>query len=202
MVPTDDPTYGYLVLFATEHTDDAPTADDPIGHVDGSRDLAVVRVRRDFETLRTDDPDVLDPALPDTLSVLSRDDAYDNRLRWLTDYEERSGGVAHVERPKLVALGGGRFVALWERWERDVKKRVSTYTGTWAMVLDRAGRPVGPATDLGDHHLPRGDDAFTLEVGGAPAAAWLTGDRDARALRLHQVTVTGGVPSLRVITID
>ncbi len=60
-----DPTYGYLALFATEST----TGTD--GLVTGSRELAVVRVRRELRASRQTAACTLDPALPDTLDVMS-----------------------------------------------------------------------------------------------------------------------------------
>ncbi|MFY0536455.1 hypothetical protein [Nannocystis pusilla] len=60
-----DPIYGYLALFATEST--TGTGD----LVSGSRELAIVRVRRDFEAAPPDSGMHLDPACP-TPSMSSR----------------------------------------------------------------------------------------------------------------------------------
>lgn len=183
-VPIDDPTYGYLALFATEST--AGTE----GMIAGSRELGLVRVRRDFETVPPDG-EYLDPAMPDTFDVVSSGAPRQNRLRWLTSYEADTGGMSHAERPKLVALGDGSHVVLWERWDGDG----FTFAGTWGMVVDATGEATAAAAMLTDSHLPRGDDAFAL--GGE--AAWITGDATARALHLH---VVDGALAYRRIVIE
>ena len=168
----DDPTYGYLALFATESTSTTE------GMVAGSRELGLVRIRRDFETVAPDGA-YLDPALPDTFDVVSSGTPRQNRLRWLTSYESQTAGQSHAERPKLVALGDGGFVVLWERWDGGG----NTFAGTWGTVIDATGEATVPAAMLTDSHLPRGDDAFTL----GSDAAWITGDSTARALHVHVV---------------
>jgi hypothetical protein len=167
-----DPTYGYLALFATEST----TAVDLM--VAGSRELGLVRVRRDFYAVPADGTH-LDPDMPDTFDVQSGGVARQNRLRWLTSYQADTGGQSHAERPKLVALGDDTFVVLWERWDAAG----ATFAGTWGMVIDATGAPLVPAAELSDSHLPRGDDAFALDG----EAAWITGDSMARQLHIHVV---------------
>ncbi len=170
----DDPTYGYLALFATEST----SATDAM--VAGSRELGVVRVRRDFFDVPAGEH--LDPSMPDTFDVQSSGKARTNRLRWLTSYQADTAGQSHAERPKLVALGDDTFVVLWERWDANG----GMFTGTWGMVIDAAGTPLVPAGLVSDSHLPRGDDAFAL----AGEAAWITGDAAARQLHIHVVDAT------------
>lgn len=167
-----DPEYGYLALFSTEAT----TATDAM--VTGSRELGVVRVKRDFAGLPQDGSH-LDPALPHTFDVTSGGAARQNRLRWLTSYQTDTGGSSHAERPKLVPLGGDTYMVLWERWDANG----ATFSGTWGMVIDANGVAVVPAAELTDSHLPRGDDAFALNG----QAAWITGDGDKRELHLHVV---------------
>lgn len=171
-----DPTYGYLALFATEAT----AATD--AQVAGSRDLGLVRVRRDFEATTADSGAHLDPALPHTLDVQSAGEARQNHLRWLTSYQGETGGQSHAERPKLVALGGDVFVVLWERWDAGG----NTFAGTWGMVVDGTGAPVVAAKQVSDSHLPRGDDAFALDG----EAGWITGDSQAKQLHIHLVDAT------------
>lgn len=183
-VTTDDPTYGYLVLFATESTSAAE------GMIAGSRELGLVRVRRDFETVPTDG-EYLDPAMPDTFDVVSSGAARQNRLRWLTSYQADTGGMSHAERPKLVSLGDGSHVVLWERWDDGG----FTFAGTWGAVIDATGEATVPAAMLTESHLHRGDDAFTL----GDQAAWITGDATARALHLH---VVDGTLAYRRIVIE
>ncbi|MCY0988732.1 hypothetical protein OV203_16475 [Nannocystis sp. ILAH1] len=168
-----DPTYGYLALFATEST--TGTGD----LVSGSRELALVRVRRDFETVPADSGMHLDPALPDIFDVESGGEPRQNRLRWLTHYQSENGGTTHAERPKLVPLGDDTYAVLWERWDGAQP----AFAGTWGMVIDAAGEALVPAALIADTHLPRGDDAFPL----AGNAAWITGDAAARQLDIHIV---------------
>lgn len=171
----DDPEIGYLVLFATE-----PTADTgaPIA---GSRELGLVRVRRDVaQTPPGGSP--VDPAMPDVFEVQSGGASKQNRLRWLTHYQADTGGQSHAERPKLVPVGKDRYVVLWERWDTGG----GMFAGTWGMVIDAAGAPLVDAAMLTDSHLPRGDDAFALDG----EAAWITGDSEARELHLHVVGAT------------
>lgn len=172
----NDPTYGYLALFATEST---PAVD---AQVSGSRELGLVRVRRDFYAVASDSGAYLDPGLPDTFDVDSGGVARSNRLRWLTHYQSETSGQSHAERPKLVALGDDTFVVLWERWDAGG----ASFSGTWAMVVDAAGAPLVDASHVSDSHLPRGDDAFALDG----EAAWITGDAAARQLHIHVVDAT------------
>jgi hypothetical protein len=167
-----DPTYGYLALFATEAT---PATDVPVA---GSRELGLVRVRRDFYAVPADGTH-LDPSMPDTFDVQSGGMARTNRLRWLTSYQVETGGQSHAERPKLVPLGGDTYVVLWERWDAGG----TSFAGTWGMVVDAEGTALVEATHLTDSHLPRGDDAFALDG----EAAWITGAAAARQLHIHVV---------------
>ncbi len=172
----NDSMYGYLALFATESTPGVES------QVAGSRELGLVRVRRDFYAVSVESGTHLDPGMPDTFDVQSGGAARSNRLRWLTHYQADTGGQSHAERPKLVALGDDTFVVLWERWDAGG----STFAGTWGMVIDASGAPLVDAAKLNDSHLPRGDDAFAL----AGEAAWITGDAAARQLHLHVVDAT------------
>jgi hypothetical protein len=165
----NDPTYGYLALFATESTAVAGSMSDPIN---GPRNLAVVRIDR------TDNS--VDPNLPDTLAVNSSGTNRTNKLRWLTTYTGASN--LHAERPKLVPLGGDQYVVLWEQWYSGSGS--DEFRGVYGLTIDAGGGILTPARLLTDqHHLPRGDDAFLL--GGR--AAWLTGDAANRRLDLHFV---------------
>lgn len=169
----NDATYGFVALFATEPT---PTTD---AMVAGSRELGLVRVRRDFYAV---DPAAglhLDPGMPDTFDVQSGGTMRQNRLRWLTSYQADTGGQSHAERPKLVALGDDTYAVLWERWDAGG----SAFAGTWGMVIDATGATLAEPAMLTDSHLPRGDDAFPLDG----EAAWITGDAAARQLHLHVV---------------
>ncbi len=173
-----DASYGYLALFATEPTASTEPVDG--GTIAGSRELGVVRIMRNFDTVQSGQH--LDPALPDAFDVQSGGEGRQNRLRWLTDYQDQSAGQIHAARPKLVGVGGDTYVVLWERWEGGG----ATFTGTWGMVIDAMGETLVPAAMLTDTHLPRGDDA--LRVGDE--AGWVTGDSMARQLHVHLVDAT------------
>lgn len=166
----NDPEYRYLALFVTENS--AEAGDYP-QMINGPRDLAMVRVLgNDFG---------LDPDLPDTLTVDSKGEQQTNRLRWLTHYPPDSD--LHAERPKLIGLGGDRFVVLWEEW-RHKGYEADDFLGVYAMLIDARGETLRPATLLTTaHHLPRGDDAFLLDG----RAAWLTGSAAGQYLVLHFV---------------
>jgi len=175
-----DPTFGYLALFATERTEDTA----PMGAHDriaGVRDLAIVRYRRDFESTERDSAELLDSTMPDSMTVTSGGGERSNTLHWITDHDAEES-TTHAERPKLVALGGDRYLVLYERWSLDAGDY--GFDGTWAMRIDHAGDVQQGPERVSDSHLPRGDDAFALEDGGA----WLTGDSESGQLTLHLVT--------------
>lgn len=163
----NDPTYQYIALFATENS--AVTGDT----ISGPRNLAIVRVNGSDNSL--------DPALPDTLTVVSKGVEYTNRLKWLTGYSAASD--LHAERPKLVAIGGDQYIVLWEQW-LYTGGWSDTFQGVYGMVIDAYGNTVTPAALItAEHHLPRGDDAFFLDG----RLAWMTGSAAAQALYIHSV---------------
>ncbi len=163
----NDSDYGYLALFATENS--AGTQDT----ISGPRNLAIVRVNRDDNSL--------DPNLPDTLTVTSINKEYTNRLRWLTNYSASSN--LHAERPKLIGIGGDQYIVLWEEWLSG-DSFSDTFNGVYGMVIDANGNILRAATLLTDqHHLHRGDDAFFLDN----RAAWMTGSADEQKLYIHFV---------------
>jgi hypothetical protein len=179
----EDPIYGYIALFAAETTAGTDAIIPPQWLVAGSRELGIVRVRRDFETTMARLGEHIDPALPDEMTIDPGGFAGEqtNRMRWLTDYRAVDPGVTNAERPKLIAIGGDRYILLWERW--DLVDTESEFAATFGMVIDAEGNALVPAAEVSGSHLPRGDDAFAWDGG----AAWLTGDREARELHLHLV---------------
>ncbi|MEX1366677.1 MAG: hypothetical protein AB1Z98_26360 [Nannocystaceae bacterium] len=186
----DDPTYGYLALYATESTPGLEPVDPGAGTIAGSRDLAIVRVRRDFEVTDAASGGHLDSALPDSFDVQSGGAAKTNRLRWLTSYQAETAGFAHAERPKLIPLGDDTYVVAWEHWSTP-----NAFDGTWAMVIDATGSPLVEARKLSDSHLPRGDDGFALDG----EAAWITGVAEARQLIIH---IVDAELSYRTVIVD
>ncbi|MCA9535385.1 MAG: hypothetical protein KC593_16945 [Myxococcales bacterium] len=177
---TADPDFGYLVLFATERVTTEPDS----GKVGGPRDLAMVRIRRDFADLDAGELAHLDATLPDVQDVSSGGTDRQNHVLFLTNHG--ATGDVHAERPKLLPLGGDTYLVLYERWEGDNSGSYE-FTGVHALVIDADGTVLVASTDLGAVHLPRGDDAFVLGGGGA----WVTGDEQERSLTLHHVTRTG-----------
>jgi len=163
----NDPAYTYIALFATENS--ADTGDT----INGPRNLAIVRVRGSDNSI--------DPSLPDTLTVTSKGTQHTNRLSWLTHYSASSN--LHAERPKLIGIGGDRYVVLWEEW-LNTGGYSDTFNGVYGMVIDDQGNILRAATLITDkHHLHRGDDAFLLNN----RAAWMTGNAADRKLYIHLV---------------
>ncbi|MGB9751046.1 hypothetical protein [Roseiflexus castenholzii] len=177
-----DPTYKYLVLFATETSDQTGNIFD--SKINGPRNLAIVRVRGDNFSV--------DPALPDILTVESGGVVVTNRLRWLTNYSAESR--LHAERPKMIGIGNDRYIVLWEEW-RNVNQETDVFNGVYGMLIDAQGSILIPAKLLTTSHLPRGDDAVFFQNG----AAWVTGDAARRNLSIHLVDAT---LQYRVVTID
>lgn len=162
----NDPTYGYLALFVTENSSETDEA------ISGPRNLAIVRVNSSDNSI--------DPSLPDSLTVMSSGTQYTNRLRWLTSYTAVSN--LHAERPKLIAIGGGQYIVLWEQWLSD--NGADSFNGVYGLVIDAEGNILQPATLLtNEHHLHRGDDAFLLDG----RAAWMTGNAAQQTLTIHLV---------------
>ena len=167
-----DPAFGYLMLFSTESNGSLGAA------INGPRNLGLVRVRRNFETGDPATGAHLDPDHPDAFTVTVDGAERTNELQWLTDYDDISNH--HAERPKLVNVGCGTYVVLWEQWDGAAE----AYLGTYAMAIDHTGAVLLPARQITDRHLPRGDDAFALDN----TAAWLTGEAATGTLVLHRVT--------------
>jgi len=175
IVQTSDPTYGYLVTFSTERT----STFDGEGAVQGTRDLALVRVRSDFAD--AEGSVVEEGGDTSTLTVMSGEDEVTNSLRWLTDL----GPDRHVERPRIVALSGTEFVLLWEEWTTSGSN--DQYQGTFAMTIDAAGQiTAGPSEVPDDHHISRGDDAVRLGT----RAVYVTGSSEGLHLNLVAADLT------------
>jgi len=163
----NDPAYNYIALFATENSADTGST------INGPRNLAIVRVKSDDNSI--------DPSLPDTLTVFSTGTQYTNRLRWLTHYSASSN--LHAERPKLIGIGGDQYIVLWEEW-LNTGGYSDTFNGVYGMVIDDQGNILRAAMLITDeHHLHRGDDAFLLDN----RAAWMTGNAVEQKLYIHFV---------------
>lgn len=181
----EDPAFGTLALFATESTTTttalAPTPGNPL--VAGSRDLALVRIRRDFAEHPPADGGFLDPSLPDALAVDSGGTAVTNLVRFLTHYQDELPGLRHAERPKLVAVAADRYVVLFERWSWDLAASAFGFDGTFGLVIDSEGTIVRGEARVTSTHLPRGDGAIAWNG----RAAFVTGDAANRKLVVHLV---------------
>ena len=164
---------GFLALIATERTSAT------MGTIAGSRDIGLIRLVPGFGAGEEDA--AIDSTLGSTFDVVSSGDDVTNRVLFLTDFHGSDPGTRHTERPKLIALGAGRFIVLYEVWTSDGGDE---FEGTFAMRIDGAGAIAAGPTRVSDHHLPRGDDAFLYEGD----AAWITGDEVDRTLTLHRVS--------------
>jgi hypothetical protein len=179
IVQTTDATYGYLALFATERSTTASTSS-----IGGTRDLALVRIEGNFASQNTSDVIIEGAATgASSQTVTSSGTSRTNYVRWLTNL----GAQVHAERPRIVHIGGGEYVVLFERWSGDG----ATFDGTFALLVSGAGAVLaGPTEVPGDYHLGRGDDIATL--GGR--AVYVTGSTSA----LHLNFVDGDLVSERI----
>jgi hypothetical protein len=179
----NDPTYGYIALFATETSAVPGNIFD--SKINGPRNLAIVRINRSDNSI--------DPSLPDTLTVSSVGVQRTNRLKWLTNYSASSN--LHAERPKLIGIGEDRYVVLWEEW-LNTGDYSDTFDGVYGMIIDDQGNAIRAATLVTNkHHLPRGDDAFLMEG----RAAWITGNAVEQKLLIHFVDAS---LSYEMVTVD
>lgn len=147
VAPVTDADYGYLVVFTTERSGEVVEGD--------TRDLAVVRVKRDVWALDQEAEPIVDPTASEQ-TVPGSEPAITNRLTWLTDYATTDGPGVHASRPRVVEVGDDQLVVLWERWTAE------GFDGTWAMTLNGVGEVTAPAMRIGDDHIPRGEDAVRL----------------------------------------
>ena len=166
--PWEDADFGYLAVFSTESTVEIDGG--------GPKNLALVRVRRDFETRDPATGDHLDPALPDTLEAAIDGTPYTSRLKWLTTNPKESG--LQVERSRIVSLACDRYAVLWEEWTLE-----QGFLGTFGLVVDSGGDVLVPRAKVTDFHLPRGDDAFALDN----TAAWISANGETGALYVNRV---------------
>lgn len=158
-VPTGD--YGYWVFFATDRSPELATGQ--WQSLVGTRDVALVRVKRDFAESRPREGGFLEET-GETHDVTWKGQAVSNPVRWITDLGA-GGTELHAGRVRAVATAEDRVVALWEQWEPG--QRRETFVGTFAIELDGDVETVTAAKRISDRHIPRGDDAFTLRGNAA-----------------------------------
>ncbi len=105
----------------------------------GTRDLAFLRVTRDFAEGEPDDRSFVDGSETMTVTRTVRmndmdvEVEVDNHFDWLTDY---AGNSAQADRPRVAAIGGDQFVVLWERWTAPTETAPSSPAcrGSCSMV--------------------------------------------------------------------
>lgn len=171
IVQSDDPSYGYLALFSTERS----VTFDGDGLVQGTRDVALVRISSTFMESQVDDTIIEEGVATSSQTVSSAEATQTNALHWLTELPENT----HAERPRITALAGGKYLVLFEQWM--VSGNRDTYQGTFALSVDNAGSVLLPPTKLAlDRHIGRGDDIVTL----AERALYVTGGDGALRLNL------------------
>lgn len=164
--------FGYLVVFTTDRSPTETTA-----ILNGTRDLAFLRVSRGFATMDEKGTAFVDGAA--TQEVMSSGKAATNKLSWLTDY---AAETAQADRPHVAAITGDQVVVLWERWT-GTADRQSTFGGSQGLVLGTDGTVKVMPKQVSDRHLLRGDDLVSL---GAQAL-FVSGDGAAKKLTLNLV---------------
>ena len=171
------PNY-YSVLFAT---DGGPTAQSA-----NTRNLAYVRVRKDFDKIGQGkspyDVNItegegagatIDVAMT---SIDGQSMTGHNRgVVWLTNYTDQSKTVAY--HPRMAGLANDALLVMWEEWHDG------RYAATYAVLIDGNGvRTVGPKM-LSNVRLDAQDD---LVVWGG-SAMWAIPDAAAGALKLYAI---------------
>lgn len=149
IVELDDEQFGYMALFATERTADVGSE-----KVNGTRDLGLVRVKKDFVSSANDEVIIEEGGTTSSQVVTSKDNVVTNSLHWLTNL----GPGLHAERPRITATDGGSFVVLFERWTDE-----GAFEGTFAMTIDSDALVLESSKKVSDEHLSRGDDIVTLD---------------------------------------
>ncbi|MDF3066077.1 MAG: hypothetical protein K0R38_1678 [Polyangiaceae bacterium] len=163
--------FGYIVAFTTERGTETAQS------LNGTRDVALVRVSRAFATMDEKGNAFVDGAA--TQVVTSAGNEVTNKLTWLTDY---AASMAQADRPRLAPIGQDRFVVLWERWT-GTGDREATFGGLHGLVVGADGTVQVMAKHLSDQHLSRGDDV----VGLGANALFVSGDGAAKKLTLNLI---------------
>jgi hypothetical protein len=171
IAPIASGDWGYLVVFTTDRGTETTEI------LNGTRDLAVLRVARGFADMDEKGTTFVDGAA--TQAVTSSGKAVTNKLTWLTDY---AADTAQADRPRVAAIGGDQFVVLWERWT-GTEDRQSTFGGMYGLVLGGDGSVKAMPKQLGQNHLSRADDV----VGLGGQALFVSGDGAAKKLVLNLV---------------
>ena len=177
---------GYGLLFSTEKSTTYTGGTSP---VISARNVAFAHVHSDFADVQTNPDNQYDVAIVDTNTGNAAAQTFDVPIKdyygatyagknkglvWLTNYTNRT--TENAERPHLVSLGDGRFIALWEKWS------LTAYAGTWSAVIDEYGNVLrAPAQISTTARLHRQDSPFRFGT----KAAWIIGETAVAKLVLY-----------------
>jgi len=139
---------GYGVLFASEKTADNALAKSQLNE---PRNLGFVLLALDFQTKKQDslivsDEVVISKGTDSAEFGFYTFDGWFSKQQyrgviWLTAYTDKNRDNA--VSPKMVYLGGGRYLALWEKWTNN------TFKNLCGCVFDEKGNLLIKETDLG-----------------------------------------------------
>ena len=186
--------FGYLVVFTTDRSLDMPSEDWQT--LVGTRDLAFLRVLRDFAESDPEDRNFVEGSVTTTVTRTVRIDDmdvevdYDNHFDWLTDY---AGDSAQADRPRVAAIGNDQFIVLWERWNGN-DGQSSEFAGTQGLVLGADGVIDVAAKTVSERHLSRGDDVITV----GNRALFVSGDAAEKKLVLNFVAADLSVETVEL----
>lgn len=213
-------TRGYVALFSSERSNPTVVRDGNMVPVAEPRNLALVHVTKDFDTVkdgRWDANETLGNTIiqtvdgspdPRRINVTSRvvdgpgptltferpqqpqKTFTQTGIVWLTNLP---AGVS-AERPKLLKLADDRYIALWEEW--TYSGRSLSYRTTRAMVVGESGQIIRPAVTIDARLNPSGADRLFAMDG---RAAWIVGQgASSWKLSLHSIGLDLTLATLNV----
>lgn len=179
---------GYVIVFAGEaHNGRALDNSRAKGPLTDSRNIGVVRVRKDFDKHarwgnEVRDALVLTPGPAETGGFYTFGGSWSKQRNkgvvWLTRYANPR--TENVSRLKAAGLPGGAVLLLWEKWT------ASGYVSTYAMKIDAAGNRLTSPVELGPLvRLNRRDDPWVVGNDVYVAA----GDRAGKSLEVVRIRV-------------
>ena len=142
---------GYGLVFSGEKSNDASLATQSLNE---ARNIGYLLVAPNFSSIPQTSllvPENMILSQGETSDIFSCEfGQQQNRgIRWLTDYTDKS--AANATRSKLIALGDGRQLLLWEKWTP------TAHVSTHGMVIDATGNVLQPEQNLGSTRLANGD---------------------------------------------
>ncbi|HET9239711.1 MAG TPA: hypothetical protein VFO10_20795 [Oligoflexus sp.] len=195
---------GYLSLFTSETSNPSATRNGFEQPVNEPRNLGFVHVTRNFESVREGSWDgsttygntIIQNSVPQKINI-TRNVVDSNGptqtfsrpgdpgrtftqtgIIWLTHLP---AGVS-AERPKLVALANGRYVALWEEW--NYSGLALSHAATKGMIINEQGQILTGPVNLNARLNPSGADRPFILDG---KATWITGDASTGEFQVHTV---------------